>query len=156
MDIVNAIVLLLHPGLATGLLVWFWWQYSWRKKSHELKGEARIEARSRHERMGERLLWSTLGVIVVAFAARAIDGYLENGDVFSNLMPQQLHGFMGPVGFGLLFMLARMGRKAKTARNEGEKFRHHALKHGRAADLLMALVFIHAFLGFLYLFTVLG
>ena len=78
MDVVRTVILLLHPILAIGLLVWIWKQYSWRKKSHELKGEARIEARSRHERMGERLLWSTLGVIVVAFAARAIDGYLDN------------------------------------------------------------------------------
>lgn len=156
MDPVNAIVMLLHPLLASALLVWVWWQYSWRKKSHELKGEDRTAARSRHERMGERLLWSTLGVILVAFLARAVVGQRTNGDALSYLMPQSLHGFMGPVGFALLFLLARMGRKAKAARNGGEKFSHHVLKHGRAADLVVVLVFIHAFLGFLYLFTVLG
>jgi hypothetical protein len=38
---------------------------------------------------------------------------------------------------------------------DGEKFSHHRIKHGRAADLIVVLVFIHAFLGFLYLFMVL-
>jgi hypothetical protein len=153
---VNAFVLLLHPLLASALLIWIWWQYSWRRKSHELKGEERIDARGRHERMGERLLWSTLGVILVAFMARAIVGWRTEGDALSNLMPESLHGFMGPVGFGLLYALARMGRKAKVSRENGEKFSHHALKHGRAADLIVVLVFIHAFLGFLYLFYVLA
>ena len=155
MDPVNTIVMLLHPVLASALLVWVWWQDSWRKKSHELKGEERLAARNRHERMGERLLWSTLGVILVAFLARAVVSVRTDGSPFSNLMPQSLHGFMGPVGFALLFLLARMGRRAKKARNEGEKFSHHVLKHGRAADLIVVLVFIHAFLGFLYLFAVL-
>ena len=156
MELVPVIALLLHPLLASGLVVWIWWQYSWRKKSHELKGEERNAARSRHEQMGERLLWASFGVILIAFIARAVVGYRTDGDVFSNLMPQQLHGFMGPVGFGLLFMLARMGRNTKRAREDGQKFKHHALKHGRAADLIVVLVFIHAFLGFLYLFTVIG
>ena len=62
---------------------------------------------------------------------------------------------MGPVGFALLFMLARMGRQARDARNEGKKFKHIALRHGRAADLVVVLVFLHAFLGFLYIFSVL-
>ena len=81
MDIVRLIALLLHPILASSLVAWIWWQYSWRKKSHELKGEDRTAARSRHERMGERLLWSTLGVILVAFLARAVVGQRTNGDV---------------------------------------------------------------------------
>ena len=62
---------------------------------------------------------------------------------------------MGPVGFALLFMLARMGRQARDARHEGKKFKHIALRHGRAADLVVVLVFLHAFLGFLYIFAVL-
>ena len=155
MDPVNAIVMLLHPLLASALLVWVWWQYSWRKKSHELKGEDRTAARSRHERMGERLLWSTLGVILVAFLARAVVGQRTNGDVLSYLMPQSLHGFMGPVGFALFWQLSRMGKRAKIAREQGDSFSNLKLKHGRMADLVVALVFIHAFLGFLYIFAVL-
>ena len=155
MDLINAFILLLHPVLATLLLVWIWWQYSWRRKSFELKGEQRNEARSRHETMGERLLYSSFGVIAIAFMARATVAWRSGEPVISSLMPQSLHGFMGPVGLGLLYALARMGRKARDARMDGEKFSHHRIKHGRAADLIVVLVFIHAFLGFLYLFMVL-
>ncbi len=155
MDLINAFILLLHPVLATLLLVWIWWQYSWRRKSYELKGEQRNAARSRHETMGERLLYASFGVIAVAFMARAIVAWRSGEHVISSLMPQSLHGFMGPVGFALLYGLARMGRKARDARMAGEKFSHHSVKHGRAADLIVVLVFIHAFLGFLYLFIVL-
>ena len=31
MDLTTTIVLLLHPLLASGLVVWIWWQYAWRK-----------------------------------------------------------------------------------------------------------------------------
>jgi hypothetical protein len=37
----------------------------------------------------------------------------------------------------------------------GESFAVAKLKHGRAADLIIYMVFIHAFLGFIYTFDVL-
>ena len=116
MDLINAFILLLHPVLATLLLVWIWWQYSWRRKSYELKGEQRNEARSRHETMGERLLYASFGVVAIAFMARATVAWRSGEPVISSLIPQSLHGFMGPVGLGLLYALARMGRKARDAR----------------------------------------
>ena len=155
MDIVRIIVLLLHPVLATGLLGWIWWQYSWRKKSHELKGDERKKALAQHEKYGDRLIWAAFGVICVAFMSRAVIAWRENESILASLIPQSLHGYMGPVGFVLLFLLARMGRRARDARNQGEKFVHHSTKHGRAADLIIVLAFIHAFLGFLYIFAVL-
>jgi len=154
MDIVRIVVLLLHPLLATGLLGWIWWQYSWRKKSHDLKGEQRKIARTQHEKYGNRLIWSAFFVICVAFSSRAFIGWRENKSFVDALEPT-LHGVMGPIGFVLLFLLARMGRRARDVRNEGGKFAHHALKHGRAADLIVVLAFLHAFLGFLYIFKVL-
>jgi hypothetical protein len=48
-----------------------------------------------------------------------------------------------------------MGKKAKIAREQGGSFSNLKLKHGRMADIVVALVFIHAFLGFLYIFAVL-
>ena len=51
MELVPMVALLLHPLLASGLVVWIWWQYSWRKKSYELKGESRAQYLERHERM---------------------------------------------------------------------------------------------------------
>jgi hypothetical protein len=49
-----------------------------------------------------------------------------------------------------------MGKETKVAREQGESFSNLKTKHGRMADLVIALVFIHAFLGFLYIFDVLG
>ena len=103
MDLTTTIVLLLHPLLASGLVVWIWWQYAWRKKSYELKGEERAVHLARHERNGERLLWATGGVILVAFAARGFTGWYDGQGVVSSLMPQSLHGFMGPVGFAVSY-----------------------------------------------------
>ena len=156
MDLTTTIVLLLHPLLASGLVVWIWWQYAWRKKSYELKGEERAVHLARHERNGERLLWATGGVILVAFAARGFTGWYDGQGVVTSLMPQSLHGFMGPVGFGLMVFMTRLGKQARAQRTSGESFHATKLKHGRAADLIVYMVFIHAFLGFIYTFDVLN
>ena len=156
MELFPMIALLLHPLLASGLVVLIWWQYSWRKKSYEFKGESRAQYLERHERNGERLLWATGFVILVAFTGRAVSGWYSDGDFTSNLLPQSLHGFMGPVGFVLMVVLTRMGREARDKRKAGESFATAKLKHGRAADIIIYLVFIHAFLGFIYTFDVLS
>ncbi len=156
METLPLLVLLLHPLLASGLVVWVWWQYAWRKKSHELRGEERASYLSKHESNGERLLWATGGVILVAFAARGFVGWYEGDDVLAALLPQSLHGYMGPVGFALMVALTRFGRQAQAQRLAGESFATSKLKHGRAADLVVYLVFIHAFLGFIYTFDVLA
>jgi hypothetical protein len=156
METLPLLVLLLHPLLASGLVVWVWWQYAWRKKSHELKGEERASYLSKHESNGERLLWATGGVILVAFAARGFVGWYEGDEVLAALLPQSLHGYMGPVGFALMVALTRFGRQAQAQRLAGESFATSKLKHGRAADLVVYLVFIHAFLGFIYTFDVLA
>ena len=49
MELVPTVALLLHPLLASALVVWMWWQYAWRKKSYELKGEERALHLARHE-----------------------------------------------------------------------------------------------------------
>ncbi|RJU81219.1 MAG: hypothetical protein DWB99_06820 [Candidatus Poseidoniales archaeon] len=121
-----------------------------------LSGEERKNALEQHEKMGNRLVWATLIVILVAFIGKAIAGWRTNGDVFSEIWPTNLHGFMGPLGFILLVVLARLGKQARAARIAGEKFTHLKLKHGRAADFIIIIAVIHAFLGFLYLFSVLG
>ena len=121
-----------------------------------LSGEERKNALEQHEKMGNRLVWATLIVILVAFIGKAIAGWRTNGDVFSEIWPTNLHGFMGPLGFILLVVLARVGKQARAARIAGEKFTHLKLKHGRAADFIIIIAVIHAFLGFLYLFSVLG
>jgi len=155
LDLVRTSALLAHPILACGLIYWIWWQYSWRKKNVVLKGEKRKEALENHEKMGNRLVWATFVVIMIAFIGKAIAGWRSNGDVFSEIWPTNLHGYMGPLGFILLVVLARMGKKTRDARISGKKFSHMKLKHGRAADFIVIIAIIHAFLGFLYIFSVL-
>ena len=152
MELVPAIALLLHPLLASGLVVWVWWQYTWRKHSKELKGDEREQHRARHERNGERLLVATGLVIVVAFVGRMVNGWYTQGSVWADIWPQSLHGYMGPVGFALLVALSRFGRETKTLRENGESYALAKTKHGRAADLVIYLVFLHAFMGFIYTF----
>ena len=155
MELIPTVALLLHPLLASALVVWMWWQYAWRKKSYQLKGEERAIHLARHETNGERLLWATGVVILVAFVARGFTGWYAGEGVMVSLVPQSLHGFMGPVGFGLMVFMTRLGKQARTQRTAGESFAVAKLKHGRAADLIIYLVFIHAFLGFIYTFDVL-
>ena len=116
MGLVHIVVLLLHPILATGLLGWIWWQYSWRKKSHDLKGEPREKALSQHEKHGNWLIWSAFIVICVAFSSRAFIGWQENKSFAAALEPS-LHGFMGPIGFRLLSVLSPIGPTARYARH---------------------------------------
>lgn len=156
MDFVPLVVLLLHPVLASGLVAWVWWQYAWRKKSYELKGMERAAYLARHETNGERLLWASGAIILLAFIARGFAGWYNGEAVIASLIPQSLHGFMGPVGFGLMVVMTRYGKQARAQREAGESFAAAKLKHGRAADLIVYLVFIHAFLGFIYTFDVLG
>ena len=157
MDIIRLIALLLHPILASGLVAWIWWQYSWKKKSHELKGEERAEHLRMHEQRGQKLLWAAVIVALVAIVGRAVAGWRIDGDFMAlfELAKFNLHGITGPIGIVILWQLSRMGKRAKIAREQGDSFSNLKLKHGRMADLVVALVFIHAFLGFLYIFEIL-
>ncbi len=140
MEVLQTVILLLHPITAVAILAWMWWQYGWKRKSRELKGETRREELNRHERVGERILQAAILSVLIAFFARWYAGL--------GLVPDSLHGFTGPVGIILLWITARWGRisrKDKMAKR----------KHGRAADLLIALMIFHSFLGFLNIFNVL-
>ncbi len=140
MQTINIVILLLHPSTSTGIIAWMWWQYGWKKKSLQLKGDQRREGIVNHQKIGERILQFTIATVMLAFAARWYTGI--------GLLPQSLHGFTGSLGVTLLWIMARWGRSAS-------KDRVARKKHGRAADLLIALMFLHSFLGFLYLFQIL-
>ena len=140
MEVLRTVILLLHPITAIAILAWMWWQYGWKRKSTELKGMSRREELERHERVGERILQAAILSVLIAFLARWYTGL--------GLMPGSLHGFTGPLGITLLWITARWGRKSR-------KDRLVKTKHGRAADLLIALMFFHSFLGFLNIFSVL-
>ncbi len=155
MGVISAIVLLLHPIFASILIAAMWWQYSWKNRNLEFKGQTRIEKFEQHQQFGELLLKSGVVIVLIAFCARAFDAYAKNEPIFVNLIPTNLHGFTGPIGLFLLYYMVRFGRKAALMKEDGQSYTLTKKQHGRAADLVMILVFIHGFLGFLYIFEVL-
>ena len=155
MGILTSAILLLHPIVACLVLWWMWKQYGWKKKSAEMKGEERKNELELHEKNGERLLQLAIGTVLLAFIAKGIVAFIEGGDIVRALIPGSLHGWTGPFGVSLLWVMARWGRRAQKLRLEKVSFHIPKTKHGRAADILITCMFLHAFLGFLYLFTVL-
>ncbi len=139
MGVANTIILLLHPITASLIIAYIWWQYGWKEKSRTLKGKERMENLERHEKTGERILILASISVLIAFLARYYTGL--------GLIPQSLHGFTGPIGIILLWVMTRWGKKSR-------KDKIAKTKHGRAADLLVILMFLHSFLGFLYIFEV--
>ena len=152
--VTRTVIMLIHPILATIFVLWLVRQYGWRKKGMTLRGDARKQALARHQRHGEWLLWAGISLALVAFVARAISGMVVNDDWTSDLLPQNLHGFTGPVGLVLLWLVVRHGRKTAELKEQNESFTVERAKHGRASDLMMALVMIHSFLGLIYTFQV--
>lgn len=156
MEPLSTALLLVHPFLALLLVLWLVRQHGWRKGGGTLKGEARREALAEHVRSGERLLVATVGLVLVAVLARAAAGYIEEGRITAMLLPTSLHGWTGPLGLWILWTTVRHGRKALAAMESKESIAVARTRHGRAADLMLILVGIHAFLGFLYTFAVLS
>ena len=156
METISTLLLLVHPALALLIVLWLVRQHGWRKAGGTLRGEARQQALAQHVKDGERLLLATVGVVVVAMLARAAVGMVEEGKVTAMLMPQSLHGWSGPVGLWILWTTVRHGRRTLESMEAGQSFGHQRTVHGRAADLMLVLVGLHAFLGFLYTFMVLG
>ena len=139
MGAMDTVILLLHPISASLLIAWMWWQYGWKTKSRTLKGEDRKIELDKHEKVGDKImLYATISVMV-AFFARWYTGL--------GLIPQSLHGFTGPLGIILLWIMTRWGKNSR-------KDKITRTKHGRAADLLVALMIFHSFLGFLYIFEI--
>ena len=69
------------------------------------------------------------------------------------LIPNHFHGWAGLLGLGLMIYLRRLGIKASKNREAGKSFSKISKFHGRVSDIMIYLIMIHAFLGFLYLFT---
>ena len=156
MEPLSTALLLVHPFLALLLVMWLVRQHGWRKGGGTLKGEARKEALAEHVRSGERLLLATIGLVMVAILARAAAGDIEEGRITAMLLPTSLHGWTGPLGLWVLWTTVRHGRQALAAMEAKESIAAPRTRHGKAADLMLILVGVHAFLGFLYTFAVLS
>jgi hypothetical protein len=79
---------------------------------------------------------------------------IVNDDWTSDLLPENIHGFSGPIGLVLLWLVVRYGRSTAEKQSENKSFAVERTKHGRASDMMMALVMIHSFLGLIYTFQV--
>ena len=152
MDPIQVFVLLLHPFAALLVIREFVRQREWRTKSIELKGADRVAALERHEIEGGRLFRLVIAVIVLAFMARITSTFLASEDLgIETLKPGHFHGWSGLLGLGLMTYLWSLGRKTSAKKVAGESFARMKDLHGRLSDVMMGLIIIHAFLGFLYL-----
>ena len=157
MDLTLVFVLLLHPFAALLVIREFVRQRDWRKKSTSLKGAERAAALKRHEAEGERLFRLVIAVISLAFLARIASAILTGEDLgIGNVIPGHFHGWAGLLGLGLMTYLWSLGRKTSAKKAAGESFARVKDLHGRLSDVMMGLILIHAFLGFLYLLQLIG
>ncbi len=154
MGIAEVVILLLHPIFSLIVIFWMYKQYNHRKNRRELRGQQAKDARESHERVGETLYRSALGVIAVGFIVNLSFGWV-GGEGYSSVFPSALHGWFGIVGIVVLTITVRKGRLVKKQRETGEKFTLELQRHGRASDVMMVLIVLHAFLGFIYLFQLL-
>ena len=90
-------------------------------------------------------------MVVVGFLANTLNG-LADGESATAVVASHLHGWFGILGLILLTILVRKGRLTKAQREAGESFSLERERHGRASDIIVILMVIHAFLGFIYLF----
>jgi len=151
------LILLLHPIAALLVIREFILQRDWRKKSLELKGQERASESRRHEIEGERLFRLVIAVIGLAFLARLVSASLSGEDLgYDDLVPGHFHGWGGLLGLLLMTYLWVLGRRASSRKAAGESFSRTKDLHGRLSDVMMVLIIIHAFLGFLYLLQLVG
>ena len=152
MDPIQVFILLLHPLAALLAIREFVRQREWRTKSIELKGAERVAALERHEIEGGRLFRIVIAVIVLAFMARIASALLASEDLgIETLIPGHFHGWSGLLGLCLMAYLWSLGRKTSAKKVAGESFARLKDLHGRLSDVMMGLIIVHAFLGFLYL-----
>ena len=157
MDPALVLILLLHPIAALLVIREFILQRDWRKKRFELKGQERASESRRHEIKGERLFRLVIAVIVLGFLARLVSASLSGEDLgYDDLLPGHFHGWGGLLGLLLMTYLWILGRRASSRKAAGESFARTKDLHGRLSDVMMGLIIIHAFLGFLYLLQLIG
>ena len=154
MDALATLVILLHPLAALAVIRVFFNQRKWRQERTKLPNNMRIKAISRHEKAGNRILLYVISVICLAFISKIIYFQINNGQVtFSDLVPNHFHGWAGIIGLFLMIYLRQLGMKAKRNTDYKKSYEGISNLHGRVSDVMAYLIIIHAFLGFLYLFT---
>jgi len=144
-------ILLAHPIGASLLLYWFYRQYKWKMKRIENPDSFTLE---NHVKNGRLLAKLATIVVIIAFAANVYNAHIDQQSLLDGLTPNSLHGWTGPLGLVLLWSMVLWGESALKQKQNGESYQHSKSKHSRAADFIIAVMAIHAFLGFLYVFVV--
>ena len=154
MEVAATVIILLHPLAALTVIWTFLNQRKWRQLSTQLKGSERRKGVDNHEKNGNKLLFKVVGVISLAFISKMAYFRIINGEVFYyDLVPDHFHGWAGILGLFLMIYLRKLGIQSSKKRAEGAAFAKISNLHGRVSDIMVYLIIIHAFLGFLYLFT---
>jgi len=156
-EIIEALILLLHPIAALVIIREFARQRNWRKLSVSLRGSERAKELDNHELQGERLFRWVLIVVALAFVAKVASSLLSGEDfTLELLMPGHFHGWAGLLGVALMTYLWNLGRKTSAEKKAGNSFVKLKQLHGKLSDVMIGLIAIHAFLGFLYLLQLIG
>ena len=155
MDPVSTAVLLLHPIAALTLIWIFVRQRHWRQQNLLLRGTERTAALESHQATGDRMMAAVIGVIALAFGAHIARANLDGLEMTAYLVPGHFHGWVGLLGLLFMITLWRVGRKTRDLKSGGDSFARSKELHGRISDVMMILITIHAFLGFLYLLKIL-
>ena len=160
MDVVDAVVILLHPILGFSLAIWLYRQWKiinalklkkgliWSKIQHKERSEV-IQS---HEQSGRQ---SLLFICIVILFAVIADTYrhFQFGTNFSSLI--SLHGWLGLILAFIVYYMYKTGTKMVSQREGGENIKQTKGIHRRAGDFLIWLLVAVVFLGFLRLLDVL-
>ena len=120
-----------------------------------LSGEDRKQSLAEHENTGEWMVRATVGVIGLAFVAQIARARIDGAELTEYIIPDHFHGWVGFLGLLLMLFLRKQGRATRILRESGESFARSKQMHGKISDVMLLLVIIHAFLGFLYLLKIL-
>lgn len=154
MGFVEVFIILFHPILALFLLWLMFKQLSWKNKGKTLKGGERILELDNHERWGNRLFPALLVVVGVAFLSNIIRA-INQGEAWNEyVVPSNLHAVTGLIGSFLFYITWRLGRSIVAKREAKESWKSEKAKHRRAAELIIILGCIHAFLGFILILKI--
>ncbi len=154
-DPLRTTILLLHPIAALALVWMFVRQRRWRDQNILLKGDERKDALADHEATGEWMVRATIGVIGLAFAAQIARARIDGIEWSEYIVPDHFHGWVGFLGLFLMLILRKHGRATRTLKDSGGSFFRSKQMHGKISDVMLLLIIIHAFLGFLYLLRIL-
>jgi len=151
---ISKILMIAHAISALIMLLLCLFQYKWKKNGKILKGFEREKYLKRHEELGQKSLFILSIVILLAILGNLISGLNSGFSIFKSITPRSPHGIFGFIGAVLFYYLWKLGINIQKRKNTKEKWSNQKIKHGRAADIIMIIGCIHAFLGFLQLLKI--